>query len=66
MIASALAWIGAGMMMLAPFMIDTTEGKLIAIVGLAFLCLQSIQTRCYNLTILNITGIFGYVYSIYF
>jgi len=66
MIASALAWIGAACMMLAPFLIDTTEGKILAIIGLSLLCLQSIQTKCYNLTILNITGIIGYVYAIYF
>jgi hypothetical protein len=63
---SLLSWLGAFCMMAAPFMIDTTAGKLLAITGLALLTLQSIKTRCYNLTLLNITGILGYVYSIYF
>jgi hypothetical protein len=52
--------------MIAPFMIDTVEGKALAILGLSLLTLQSLQTKCYNLTLLNITGILGYVYSIYF
>jgi hypothetical protein len=63
---SLLSWLGAFCLMVAPFAIDTTAGKLLAITGLAFLTLQSIQTKCYNLTLLNITGILGYVYSIYF
>jgi hypothetical protein len=60
------SWVGAICLMVAPFMIDTIEGKALAILGLSLLTLQSLQTKCYNLTLLNITGILGYVYSIYF
>ena len=60
------AWIGTALLCAAPFLIDSTLGKGMMIVGLALLCLQAIQKSCYNLVILNITGICGYVYSIYF
>ena len=53
-------------MCVAPFIIDTNEGKLMAIVGLSLLTLQAIATRCYNLVLLNIIGIGGYIYAIYF
>lgn len=60
------AWIGTALLCAAPFLIDSDIGKILMIVGLALLCLQAIQKSCYNLVILNITGIFGYVYSLYF
>ena len=50
----------------APFIIDTDAGKLMAIVGLSLLTLQAIATRCYNLVLLNIMGIGGYFYALYF
>ena len=60
------SWIGAALMCAAPFIIDTDAGKLMAIVGLSLLTLQAISTRCYNLVLLNIIGIGGYIYAIYF
>ena len=60
------AWVGAALMCVAPFIIDTDAGKLMAIVGLSLLTLQAITTRCYNLVLLNIIGIGGYFYAIYF
>lgn len=60
------AWIGTALLCAAPFLIDSDIGKILMIVGLALLCLQAIQKSCYNLVILNITGILGYVYSLYF
>lgn len=66
MIASALAWIGTALMGAAPFLIDTVEGKLMAILGLALLCLQAYDKKCYNLIILNLIGIIGYASNFYF
>lgn len=66
MIASALAWIGTAFMGAAPFLIDTPEGKIMAIVGLMLLCLQAYQKKCYNLIVLNIIGIIGYASNFYF
>jgi len=60
------SWVGAALMCAAPFIIDTDAGKLMAIVGLSLLTLQAIATRCYNLVLLNIMGIGGYFYALYF
>ena len=60
------SWIGAALMCVAPFIIDTNEGKLIAILGLLLLTLQAVHNSCYNLVLLNIIGIGGYFYAIYF
>ena len=59
-------WLGAGALCVAPFIIDSTGGKILAIVGLAVLTLQAIRNSCYNLVLLNIIGIGGYFYAIYF
>ena len=61
-----LGWMGAICLALAPFVIDTNEGKLMAICGLAFLMLQAIESRLWNLLALNSFGIIGYFYAIYF
>ena len=60
------SWVGAVCMMAAPFIIDTDAGKLLAIAGLSLLTLQAMATRCYNLVLLNIVGIGGYIYALYF
>jgi hypothetical protein len=52
-------------MMAAPFIIDTSAGKYLAICGLVLLTLQAIANRCYNLVLLNIVGIGGYFYALY-
>ncbi len=66
MISSLTGWIGAAALAAAPFIIDSDEGKILAIAGLALLCFQAWQTKCYNLIFLNITGIIGYSYALYF
>ena len=63
---AVIGWIGALCMAGAPFIIDTTEGKALAIVGLGLLTLQAIRKECYNLVFLNIIGIGGYFYAIHF
>ena len=59
-------WLGAGALCVAPFIIDSTEGKLLAVVGLGLLTLQALRVSCYNLVLLNIIGIGGYLYAINF
>ena len=49
------SWVGALCMMLAPFIIDTTAGKMLAIVGLSMLTLQAIKGKLWNLVALNLT-----------
>ena len=60
------AWVGAACMVAAPFIIDTDEGKLLAIAGLALLTVQAVATKSYNLIMLNVLGIGGYLYALYF
>ena len=64
-LAFIVGWIGAAALGVAPFIINTTEGKILAIIGLALLLLQATYNRCYNLVLLNITGIAGYIYALY-
>ena len=60
------AWVGAACMVAAPFIIDTDAGKLLAITGLALLTVQAVATKSYNLIMLNVLGIGGYFYALYF
>ena len=59
-------WVGAFFLCIAPPMIDTDLGKICAIAGLAILCFQAWHKSCYNLIFLNVIGIGGYLYAIYF
>lgn len=65
MIVALSSWIGAVCMMAAPFIIDTSAGKWLAVTGLVLLTLQAIANRCYNLVLLNVVGIGGYLYALY-
>lgn len=64
MIVSILAWIGSAALCCAPFIIDSLAGKLIAIFGLLGITPQTIQKRAFNLTLLNVVGITGYLFEI--
>ena len=66
MLSPIIGWCGAGAMALAPFAIDTDAGKLAAIAGLVLLTVQAIDGRLWNLVFLNIAGIIGYTYALYF
>ena len=66
MFSPLIGWMGAGCMALAPFAIDTDAGKLAAIAGLVLLTIQALDIRAYNLVFLNIAGIIGYTYALYF
>ena len=66
MLSPIIGWAGALCMALAPFASDTDAGKLAAIGGLALLTLQAIDGKLWNLVFLNIAGIIGYSYALYF
>ena len=66
MLSPLMGWMGAGCMALAPFAIDTDAGKLAAIAGLVLLTVQALDIRAYNLVFLNLAGIIGYTYALYF
>jgi hypothetical protein len=59
-------WVGAAAMVAAPPFIDTAQGKALAIVGLLLLTIQAAKLRAHNLIVLNIGGILGYSYALYF
>lgn len=59
-----IAWIGTALLCAAPFLIDYPIGKVMAMLGLALLCLQAWEKLCYNLIILNTIGIIGYATSL--
>ena len=64
MLPQLLGWTGAAALAAAPFMIDSPEGKLLAITGLAMLTVQAVKIRAWNLVLLNISGIAGYTFSL--
>ncbi|MEC8289641.1 MAG: hypothetical protein VX007_08460 [Pseudomonadota bacterium] len=66
MISPIIGWCGAGAMALAPFAIDTDAGKLAAVGGLVLLTVQALDIRAWNLVFLNLAGIVGYTYALYF
>jgi len=45
--------------------VNTIEGKLVCITGLALLTVQTQKTKSYNLSLVNAVGICGYLYSIF-
>jgi len=60
-----LDWLGALLLAVAPFIIDSDIGKGFAIIGLALLTLQAIRNSLYNLILLNALGIVGYTWSLF-
>ena len=61
-----IGWLGALCMAGAPFIIDTDAGKIIAIAGVLMLTQQAADGKLWNLVCLNIAGIIGYSYALYF
>jgi len=64
MINRLIDWTGAMALAVAPFLIDYSLGKLLAIIGLSLLSCQAYRNKLYNLLLLNITGIIGYIWNI--
>ena len=58
-------WLGALCLCVAPYTIDTHQGKLCAIAGLTLLTIQAIDSKLWNLVLLNVVGIVGYTYALY-
>jgi hypothetical protein len=65
MLSAIINWAGAAALVAAPFLINYSSGKILAIVGLALLTLQAYRLSAHNLVFLNIAGIVGYSYSIW-
>lgn len=57
-------YLGTIIMMLSPFVIDSWVGKVGMVVGLILLTIQTQKTKQYNLSLLNLVGIVGYLYSL--
>ena len=64
MLSKACEWLGAAAMVAAPFIIDTQGGKMLACFGLALLSFQAYKMRAFNLLLLNLAGIVGYIWSL--
>ena len=61
---SVVAWLGTLCLAIAPFIIDTPIGKILAMFGLSLLMFQAAEKCCYNLLFLNTLGIIGYLYAL--
>ncbi len=57
-------YIGTFFMMISPFFIDTNQGKVGMLIGLALITFQTQRTKQYNLSLLNFVGFCGYLYSL--
>ena len=57
-------YFGTALMMLSPFIIDSIYGKMGMVVGLILITVQTQKTKQYNLSLLNLVGITGYIYSL--
>ena len=58
------AWVGAALLMAAPFFIDLAVGKLAAIIGLALLTVPAYRKGIGSIVTCNIVGILGYLWSL--
>ena len=66
MLVKLLNWIGAIALAIAPFIIGTGIGKLLACFGLALLSIQAYSLKAYNIVLVNLLGIVGYMYALHF
>jgi hypothetical protein len=57
-------YFGTSLMMFSPFIIDSIYGKLGMIIGLILITIQTQTTKQYNLSLLNLVGITGYLYAL--
>ena len=63
MINKIIDWTGAVALAIAPFLIDYSIGKILAIIGLILLSYQAYRNKLLNLLFLNAIGIVGYTWS---
>ena len=57
-------YLGTSFMMLSPFFIDSIYGKIGMMLGLILITIQTQKTKQYNLSLLNLVGFSGYLYSL--
>ena len=57
-------YFGTALMMVSPPIIDSIYGKIGMILGLILITVQTQVTKQYNLTLLNLVGITGYIYAL--
>ena len=57
-------YFGTSLMMFSPFVIDSWVGKIGMVFGLILITVQTQVTKQYNLSILNLVGIVGYLYAL--
>ena len=57
-------YFGTTLMMLSPFFIDSNYGKIGMMIGLILITIQTQKTKQYNLSLLNLVGFSGYLYSL--
>ena len=57
-------YFGTSLMMFSPFVIDSWVGKMGMVFGLILITVQTQVTKQYNLSILNLVGIVGYLYAL--
>ena len=57
-------YVGTVFMMVSPFFIDTNQGKIGMLIGLVLITIQTQKTKQYNLSLLNLVGFCGYLYSL--
>lgn len=58
-------YLGTVLLMVGPYFIDSIEGKAASALGLMLLTVQTQRTKQYNLSLLNVVGVVGYLYSLY-
>ena len=57
-------YFGTSLMMFSPFVIQSWVGKVGMVIGLILITIQTQVTKQYNLSILNLVGIVGYLYAL--
>ena len=57
-------YLGTIIMMISPYLINSHIGKIGMLVGLSLLTIQTQKTKQYNLSLLNLVGFSGYLYSL--
>ena len=52
-------------LMIGPYFVQTPYGKIISMLGLALLTIQTQRTKAYNITLINIVAFIGWSYSLF-
>ena len=59
-------YLGTACMMVSPYIINSDWGKVGMLIGLTLITIQTQKTKQYNLSLLNVVGMIGYLYSLFF